>query len=98
MVSGVSEGFSGFGMVIIKANFQVVGKQDRRNIALKIYVRRIMVFGGRFSTIALFFPPWPGDLFFFSFLITERTSPSDVGEAGNAIGRGDEMNCSTRRR
>jgi len=42
-------------------------------------------------------PSWPGDLFFFSFLITERTSPGDVGDAGNAIGRGEKMNSFTGR-
>lgn len=57
-----------------------------------------MVFGGRFLIVELFMPSWSGDLFFFSFLITERTSPGDVGVADNATGRGDEMNSSTRSR
>lgn len=43
-------------------------------------------------------PSLPGDLFFFSVLIIEKTSPGDVGDAGNAIDRGDEMNSSTRSR
>lgn len=57
-----------------------------------------MVFGGKLLTVELFMPSWPGDMFFFSFLITERTSPGDVVDAGEAIGRGDEMNSSTRSR
>lgn len=30
-------------------------------------MRRIMDFGGKFLTVALFMQSWPGDLFFFSF-------------------------------
>lgn len=49
------------------ADIQVVGKKNRWKIALKIYVRRIMIFGGRFLTVELFMPSLPGDLFSFRF-------------------------------
>jgi hypothetical protein len=50
-----------------------------------------MVFGGRFLTIALFMPFWSDDLFFFSFLTTEKTFPGDIGDAGSVIGRGEKI-------
>lgn len=57
-----------------------------------------MVFGGRFLTVLLFMRSWPGDLLVLSFFTIERISPVVVGEAGSAMGSGDEMNCFTCRK
>lgn len=57
-----------------------------------------MFFGGRFLIVALFMSSWSGGLYFFSFLITERISPDDIGDTGSAISGCDKINYSTRKR